>query len=128
MNSEIVEIFGKTLVKQVRDVAIQSLVGELNYIRKKQELFDDSNNKIRWIKEIRDKDIDKLIERVIVDTVDETIFKLLFAIDEGFFDIIFSSYENPESSLKEYSEEDLLCAPYITEWRVKFSKEQYYEV
>jgi hypothetical protein len=84
MPSPEIEEFAKLLVKQVRDAAIKSCDIAL------RPNVPDPVSK-RWRESACDGNLESIITIVIPDTVDETIFHLLRAIDDGLLNLSFSA-------------------------------------
>ncbi len=117
MTQEEITEFAKLLVRNVRDAAIRSADNQL--------YADNMNSPIakRW-RNARDVgNIDEFGEDIIVDTVDDTIFYFLLAIDEGLLSLSFTTPEGKDIALTS----DIigeLGGWYMGEWRSKYSSER----
>jgi hypothetical protein len=109
--------FAKLIVENVRDQAIKSCDVQLH--------TDNLNSPIakRWRDVINNGNIENLGEMIISDCVDDTIFYLLKAIDEGILNLSFnaSSGKQINLSLDGLGE---LSGWYMGEWRSKYSNER----
>jgi len=83
MASPEIEEFGKILVQQIRDMAIRS--ADMTLLR-----GGDAMAK-RWKKTAREGNIEAFGSVLIPDIVDETIFYMLRAIEEGFLQMTYST-------------------------------------
>jgi len=118
-SGEIVE-FSKTLIKDVRDMAIRSCDVQLHAISK--DIVRSPIAK-KYQELANTKDIQKFGEALIADAVDDTIFYLFHAIDNG---IINVSITASNGKLINLTKEGLgeLAGWYIGEWREKYSEER----
>jgi hypothetical protein len=82
-NAEIEE-FAKKLVQQVRDAAIKSCDGAL----RPNAAYPVAK---RWKGTARDGGLESIVGVVVPDTVDETVFHLLRAIDQGLLKLSFTA-------------------------------------
>jgi hypothetical protein len=114
MQPEELNEFAASVVKHIRDNAVRSMYTQLY----------TTNSPIakRWHEQKVSGNIDRLSEMLISDSVDDTIFYLLNAIDNG--DIIMSFKANNKKEIN-LTEEGLgeLGGGYIAEWRSEYSKE-----
>ena len=76
MTSKVIEEFAKLLVRNVRDVAIESC---------DRQLLPESQSPtaVRWRKEAEKTSGPGLANAMIPDCVDEAVFALLLAVDQG---------------------------------------------
>lgn len=116
MPSPEIEEFAKTLVRQVRDSSVRNCDGLL-------ETHANSPVALRW------KHLGALpsdLKIVIPDAVDETVFCLLQAIDEGALRLKFVSSNGREIDLTEEGQGEL-SGWYVGSggWRAMFSEERY---
>lgn len=79
-----IEEFAKILVQQVRDAAIKSCDGAL----RPNAAYPVAK---RWKETASDGALKPIATVVIPDTVDETVFHLLRAIDQGFLKLSFTA-------------------------------------
>lgn len=84
MQASEIEEFARLLVKQVRDPAIQSC----DRLRK---LGGEAPIAKRWSLALGSGDSDKVAEVIVPDCVDETVFYLLQAIDQGLLQLSFTA-------------------------------------
>jgi len=114
MTQEEITEFAKLLVKNVRDAAINSADNQL--------YANNLNSPVakRWRDYRENGNIDKFGESVIADTVDDTIFYFLLAIDEGLLNLSFTTPDGKNIPLTS----DIigeLGGWYVGEWRSKYS-------
>ena len=121
MCSHSIEEFGKKLIENVRDNAVESCDVTLS---------DNCNDKTseRWKNTAKIASVDELIKVVIPDVVDETIFHLLNSIDTGELCIFF---KRDNGELIDLRKEGLgeLAGWYLgsEEWREKYSKCRFFD-
>lgn len=120
MDSGEIEEFTKTLIKDVRDKAIRSCDVQLHAISK--DMIPSPIAK-KYQELANEKDVQKFGEALIADAVDDTIFYLFHAIDNG---IINVSITASDGKLVNLTKEGLgeLAGWYIGEWRMKYSGER----
>ncbi len=111
--------FAKLLVQNIRDMAIKSCDVQLyaNNMR--------SPSAKRWRDAKDSGNTDKFAEMVIADTVDDTIFYLLLAVDEGLLNISY----NTDDGKKVNVDGDIigeLGGWYVGEWRTEHSTQRYF--
>ncbi|NJL76054.1 MAG: hypothetical protein HC892_14575 [Saprospiraceae bacterium] len=111
--------FAKLLVLHVRDAAIKSCDLRLHSSNM------NSPSVKRWRDKISSINNQEVVEMIIADCVDETIFWFLKAIDETVFNISFNSAEGESLSFSDF-EYGEIAGDYIGEWRFKFSQERSY--
>ncbi len=120
MPQEVIIEFAKLLVQNVRDRAISSCNAQLH--------TDNLNSPIakRWREARNSGKIDEFGEMIIADSVDDAIFYLLDAIDNGVINISFNSSSGKAINL---SDEGLgeLAGDFAGEWCAKYSSEPYYD-
>lgn len=118
LQEEIIE-FAKLLVQNVRDSAIRNCDVQLNTANLNSPIAK------RWQAAKNNTDGEPLGEMIIADCVDETIFCLLQAIDQGLLNISFNSSNNKTINL---SREGLseISGWYMGEWRSKYSSQRCY--
>ena len=116
MQDEIIQ-FAKLIVQNVRDTTIKGCDGQLS--------TDNLNSPIakRWQDAKNKGNIDDFEEMIISDCVDDTIFCLLQAIDQGILNLSFNA-DNGESVNLSKSGLGELSGWYMGEWRSKYSKER----
>jgi len=117
LQEEIIQ-FAKLIVQNVRDSAIKSCDIQLH--------TDNLNSPIakRWRDAKNNGDIENLEEMIISDCVDDTIFYLFQAIDQGILNLSFNA---PNGKGVNLSMDGLgeLSGWYMGEWRSKYSSERY---
>jgi hypothetical protein len=113
-----IEAFAEALVRLVRDRAIRSCFSSLNPTAK------DPISK-KWNKLISEGDIARLLDVIIPDCIDETIFFLLNAIDDGGLEL---TYDAPNGQKVDLTQKGLgeLAGWYVgsESWRHQYSKEK----
>jgi hypothetical protein len=119
MTTPEIEEFAKVLVEKVRDASIQS---------NDRRLVADHVIAKRW-KEAAASSSPELFAKVLIpDIVDDTLFYLLHAIDDGFLKLSFtaSNGKTVDLSTEGLSE---LAGWYIGSdaWRAKYAKERFVE-
>lgn len=117
MEEEIIQ-FAKLIVQNVRDSAIKSCDVQLH--------TKNMNSPIakRW-RDAKDiGNIDELEEMIISDCVDDTIFHLLQAIDQGILNLSFNAQNGEKINLSTNGLGEL-SGWYMGEWRSKYSNERY---
>jgi hypothetical protein len=92
MPNPVIEEFAKTLVRQIRDEAIRSSDRSL-----RRQAADPVAN--RWRDVFRDGNLEKAADALIPDVVDDTIFYLLRAIDQGLLQLTFTASNGESTSL-----------------------------
>jgi hypothetical protein len=105
--------FGELLVRLVRDHAIRSA----------DDVATNPNgvSPIYW----RWKNAENMLSMAIPDTIDETLFHLLHAIDNG---LIQLSFRNREGKLIDLSDGSFgLAGWYVGHWRAQFSQERVFD-
>jgi hypothetical protein len=114
-----IEEFAKLLVRNVRDAAIQNSDRRLNpaaiHVIAK-----------RWRESARTGELNPIAKVLIPDIVDDTIFYLLHAIDEGILQLSFTDSNGRTINLSKESADEL-GGWYMGEmdgWREKYSKER----
>jgi len=117
LKKEIIE-FGKVLVQQVRDTAIKSCDVQLYATNMRSPIAK------RWQDAKNSGNIDEFGATVIQDCVDDTIFYLLEAIDNGFLNL---SLNTPDGETINLTAEGLgeLSGWYAGEWVSKYSNERF---
>lgn len=114
-----IDDFAQLLIRQVRDLAIRSCDVQLHAKNLNAPIAK------RWNGAKNKGDIEEMAEMIIADTVDDTIFYLLHAIDEGVLNLSFNSIDGKVINLtKEGSQE--LAGWFIGEWRTKYSEQRNY--
>jgi hypothetical protein len=118
LQEEIIE-FAKLIVQNVRDSAIKSCDSQLYGHNINAPMAK------RWRDEKNAGNIEKFGQMIIPDAVDEAIFYIFQAIDEGFFNLSLTA---PNGKVINLTAEGLgeLSGWYIGEWRQEFSKERYH--
>jgi hypothetical protein len=96
-----IEEFAKILIEQVRDSAVRSC---------DEQMLPSRNTPIakRWRAILNTGDIEELQKMMISDCIDETLFYLLQAVDQGLLNISFNATNGkridlPEEGLGELS-------------------------
>ena len=121
MSVNSIEEFGKILVQKVRDSAIQS---------NDRELLPTANTPIaeRWRKSVPDGDLQHIGNVLIPDVVDDTIFYLLQAIDQGVLQVSFLSPDGKTVDLCKEGKGEL-SGWYMGSdgWRAMFAKERFFD-
>lgn len=114
-----IEEFAKILVRDVRDAAIQS---------GNRRLRPDAIHVIakRWREAARAGQLEPIAKTLIPDTVDNTIYYLLRAIDEGLLKISFTDSNGRTVNLTEEGLGELAgwYVGGIDGWREKYSTER----
>jgi hypothetical protein len=116
LQEEIIE-FAKLLVQNVRDYAIRSSDVQL--------YTNNLNSPIanRWRAAENNENIKQMGEMIISDTVDNTIFYFLQAIDEGLLNVSFSTKNGKVVNLTNDVLGEL-SGFYMGEWRSEYSEER----
>jgi hypothetical protein len=118
VTDENIEPFAEALVRFVRDRAIQNCCARLN---------PNSKSPVAkiWNKLISEGDLTQALGSIIIDCIDETIFYLLYAIDEGGLRL---TYDAPNGQKVDLTEKGLgeLAGWYVgsESWRHQYSKEK----
>lgn len=117
-NQKIAE-FAKVLLQKVRDKTIESC----------DNLLDPTANNVisrRWQAKIADGSSSDLATTIIADCVDDTLFHLLHAIDEGLLHLSFVGRDGAVVDLTADGEGELAGA-YMASggWRSQFSKTRF---
>ena len=119
MKEEVIE-FAKLLIQNVRDLAIKSGDVQLH--------TNNLNSPIakRWHDAKINGEIERLQEMIISDSIDNTIFYFLHAIDEGLLNLSFKPLNGKEVNL---STDGLgeLSGWYMGEWRSKYTAERCFD-
>lgn len=119
LKEEIIE-FAKLLIQNVRDSSIKSGDVQLH--------TNNLNSPIakRWHDAKINGEIEHLEEMIISDSIDNTIFYLLNAIDEGLLNLSFKASNGKEVNL---STDGLgeLSGWYMGEWRSKYTTERCFD-
>lgn len=116
-----IEEFAAKLIKQVRDLSIQDCDGTLNA---------SATNRIaeRWRKSAQSGDLNAFARTVICDTVDEVVFRLLDAIDNGKLPLSFQASNGKKVDLPSAGLGELAGWFVGTDsWRAKYSKERFFD-
>lgn len=114
-----IEEFARVLIREVRDRAIESC---------DMQVKPDVNTPIarRWREKMKERDSMNLARSIIPDSVDETIFYLLQAIDSGVLRITFVA---GNGQVVDLSEEGMgeLAGWYMGSggWRSEYSSERF---
>ncbi|WP_445369946.1 hypothetical protein ACH5Y9_25515 (plasmid) [Methylomonas sp. BW4-1] len=89
-----IQEFAKVLIEQVRDSAVRSC---------DDQMLPNMNTPIakRWRAMLNNGDIEGLQKMMISDCVDETLFYLLQALDQGVFNISFNASNGKRIDLSE---------------------------
>jgi hypothetical protein len=114
-----IEEFAKTLVQQVRDAAIKSCDGALQ----PNAAYPVAK---RWKEAGLGGNLESIASVVIADTVDETVFHLLRAIDQGLLKLSFTASNGKEVDLPVDGLSEL-AGWYVGSggWRALYSKERF---
>jgi len=106
--------FAAALVREVRDRAIQACDFTLQHTSPKGR---------RW-QEAASLGTEELAKLLVPECIDEAIFQLLHSIDDGRFQLTFTSRDGTRFDL---AEEGLgeLAGWYVGEWRAKYSRERF---
>lgn len=114
--SEIQE-FAEILVRQVRDAAIQA---------SDRCLSPTATHAIakRWRDSAHTGQLEPIAKALIPDVVDETIFYLLHAVDEGSLQLSFTASDGKTVNLTKEGLSEL-AGWYSGEWRGKHTKERF---
>jgi len=117
MTQEEITEFAQLVVRKVRDNAIRSSDNQL--------YAENMNSPIakRWQEARESGDINKFGESIIADCVDDTIFYLLLAIDEGLINLSFKSSSGKNVALSEEIVGEL-GGWYMGEWRTAYTSER----
>lgn len=115
MPSPEIEEFARLLVKHVRDESIRSC----DDVRDAQHVIAK-----RWRNAIRHGDIKSIAKIIIPDIVDETVFQLLNAIDQGLLNL---TYKASDGKVVNLAKEGLseLAGWYSGSWREMYSTERF---
>jgi hypothetical protein len=116
MEKEDLNEFARSLIKYVRDAAVGSMYVQLHAGNLGSPIVK------RWHDMKFQGNIDKMCEMIISDTLDDTIFNLLEAIDSNNMDFSFTTKAGKMINLNEegYGE---LGGSYMGEWRSELSNE-----
>jgi hypothetical protein len=116
------EEFAKKLTRLVRDAAIQSNDGVLHSKTM-------SPTAKRWKEAAGGKDLTEFAHVLIPEIVDDTVFYLLHAIDEGLIQLHFTATNGRSIDLTKEGEGEL-AGWYVgrESWRESYSKERYIDV
>lgn len=119
MSAEAIEEFASALVREVRDAAIRSCDGQLNPSSK-------TPMATRWRQAMTGDRGAETIRTVLPDCVDETLFYLLRAIDQG---VLQLSYIGESGEVVDLTETGLgeLAGWYMGSggWRARYSAEPF---
>ncbi len=115
--TEATKRFVEILISHVRDRAIKS--GDITWSTLDRE--DKSVVAKRWAKAKQEGNYDELVRMVIADSVDDAIFYLLHARDEGLLLLTFEGVNLTEDGGGE------LAGWYAGEWKFSLSKERTYD-
>ncbi len=112
--------FARSIIEHVRDDAIQSCNNQINASNL------NSPSAKRYDEAIKKGDVKRFAEMIVSDSVDDTIFYLFNAIDNGLINL---SINLPDGKHINLTEEGMgeLAGLYLTEWRSEFSKERFFE-
>jgi hypothetical protein len=112
-----IEQFVKILVREVRDAAIRS-----NDLR----LRPDVTHAIakRWRESAQAGQLEPIAKTLIPDVVDDTIFYLLHAIDEGLLQLSFTDSNGQTVNLNKEGHGEL-GGWFAGEWCKKYTKERF---
>ena len=115
-----IEEFAKLLMQHVRDEAIVSC----DMTRKPDCNSVDAK---RWREKMQFGSIDALLDEIIPDCVDDTLFCLLNAVDQGLLQISFRSSSGKMIDLVEGGESEMggWYMGGVDGWRARFSKERF---
>jgi hypothetical protein len=113
-----IEEFAKKLMRLVRDLSIQSVIAtETNNSKTKDD---------RWKKYSKGK-IENPKKAVIIDSVDDTIFHLLDAIDNNGIKLIFIADNGKQVDLSREGLGELAGWFAGNEWKKKYSEEGFFD-
>jgi hypothetical protein len=118
MTKEEITEFAQLVVRNIRDNAIRSSDNQLHAQNMNAPIAK------RWREARESGDIDKFGESIIADCVDDTIFYLLLAIDEGLINLSFKSSSGKNVALSDEIMGEL-GGWYMGEWRSEYSSERY---
>lgn len=114
-----VEEFARLLITHVRDMAVSELDMSL------RPTANDAQAK-RWRQKLQGKQAGELAVEMIPDCVDDTLFYLLNAIDQGFLKISFTASSGRTVDLTEAGESEMSGWYMATNgWRAAISKERF---
>ena len=116
MTDDELKEFATLIVQSVRDSAIQSCNVQIHTDSMRSPITK------RWRDAGLGKDTEKLVEMVISDCVDNTIFHFLQEVENGSLELFFES-KNRRINLSKEGEGEL-SGFYIGEWRSSYTKEQ----
>ena len=117
-NEERIE-FAKLIVENIRDMAIKSCDVQLYATNMRSPMAK------RW-KDAKNANTDKFAEMVISDAVDDAIFYLLLAVDDGVLNISFNTSDGKKVAL----DGDIigeLGGWYIGDWRKEHSTQRFFD-
>lgn len=112
-----IEEFARILVREVRDAAIQCSDRCLN----PQAIHAIAK---RWRESARAGQLEPIAKAIIPDVVDNTIFYLLHAIDEGSLQLSFTASNGKTVNLTKEGLDEL-GGWYMGEWRETLTKERF---
>ena len=116
-----VEEFAKLLIQYVRDKAVASS----DMVRSPR---CNSVCAKRWRRKMASGQVDELLEEVLPDCVDTTLFYLLHAIDEGLLQISYRSSSGKMVDLVEAGESEMAgwyMGGGADGWMTRFSKQRF---
>jgi hypothetical protein len=119
MASPEVDEFAKLLITHVRDMAVAGC---------DMSLRTDSNDAMaeRWREKMRTGKVGALASEMIPDCVDDTLFYLLNAIDQGLLRMSFTTRAGKTVDLTEVGESEMSGWYMATNgWRSAYSKERF---
>jgi hypothetical protein len=117
MPSPEIEEFAKLLVQQVRDAAIRGCDMAL----RPNTIYATAK---RWKEAAHSDDLKSIVNIVVPDTVDDTVFRLLHAIDNGLLNLCFTAASGKRVDLAADGLGEL-AGWYIGDWRALYSKERF---
>lgn len=114
-----VEEFARLLIEHVRDMAVSELDTTL------RPAANDAQAK-RWRKKLQTAQASEILTEVIPDCVDDTMFYLLHAIDNGLLNVSFTGSSGNTVDLTQAGRSEMSGWYMMTNgWRQQFSTERF---
>lgn len=119
MSKQVIEEFAKLVMENVRDYAIKSADVQLHATNLKSPIAK------RWNEKLKDSN-KEFAEMLIADSVDQALFYLFEAIDNGALNIIFTSKSGESINLTNDGLGEL-SGWFMGDWRMKYSNERFFD-
>ena len=119
MAAKEVEEFAQLLIKHVRDRAVAT--GEISLSPR-----STSATALRWRRRLQAGEVTELLTEAIADCVDDALFFLLNAIDQGLLKISFTASSGRTVNLTELGDGEMSGWYMATQgWRSQYSEERF---